>query len=313
MKAPTPPSLFWLLVNPRYLPTWLGLGLMCIIALFPFRLQLQLGVVIGLCSFYLAGERRRVCEINIALCLPELSAKEQSALVRNTFVSMGIGVVEIGLSWCRNPQRFRDRVTVSGLEYLQQADDKGKGTLLLCAHFSTLEFAGTLLSLFHPMDVTYARQKNLVLERVMTGSRRRHFGAVIERKDVRQALKRLKSGHTLWYAPDQDYGARHSVYAKFFGVTAATVRATSKIARFNDSAVIFFSHYRRADNSGYHLEFTPVTDAYPTGEDITDAQLINDVIETAIRKHPEQYLWLHKRFKTQQTGKASSPYQKNPR
>lgn len=187
---------------------------MYMVAYLPFRLQMGLGAIIGRCALYLAVERRRICEVNIALCFPELSPEEQSPLVRNTFASVG-------------------------------------------------------------------------------------------------ALKRLKTGHTLWCAPDQDYGARHSVYAKFFGVTAATISATSKFARFGDAEVIFFSHYRRADNSGYVLEFTPLVDEYPTGDDVTDAQLINDLIETAIRKRPEQYLWLHRRFKTQPGGKSASPYRNN--
>ena len=212
---------------------------MWLLAHLPFRLQMRIGAIIGHCSFYLARERRRICEINIALCFPELSTAQQATLVRDTFVSTGIGVIEIGLAWCRNPHSFKDRVTVSGLEHLQHAQDKGKGTLLLCAHFSTLELAGTLLSLFHSMDITYRRHKNPLFERVMTASRKKHFEAVIERKNVRQALKRLKLGRTLWYAPDQDYGAKHSVYAKFFGVTAATITATSKFASFNN-----IYHYR---------------------------------------------------------------------
>jgi len=202
-------------------------------------------------------------------------------------------------------------VTVSGLENLQAAARDGKGILLVCAHFTTLEFAGSLLSLFHKMDVTYRPHKNPLFETLMFRARQRLYGAVIDRGDVRLALRSLQQGHTVWYAPDQDYGPRHSVFVDFFGVPAATITATGRFASFNKSAVIFFSHYRNAENSGYHLDFSAPLQDYPSGDDTADAIRINGVIEAAIRQHPEQYLWLHKRFKTQAEGKAS-PYRRSP-
>ncbi len=293
---------------PRFWPTWFGFGIIWLTAHLPFSIQMQIGKLIGRLSYHLAGERRRICAINIALCFPDLDAGQQATLVRDTFISNGIGVMEIGMAWCRDPADFRDRVSVTGLERLEAAAARGKGVLLVCAHFSTLEFAGSLFSLFHPMDVTYRRHKNPLFETLMTRSRQRLYGAVIERRDVRQALRRLKSSRTLWYAPDQDYGPRHSVFVPFFGVPAATITATTRFASLNDSAVVFFSHYRNSDNSGYHLELSAALSHYPTGDDVADASRINAIIEAAIRKHPEQYIWLHKRFKTQAAGKAASPY-----
>ena len=293
-------------LSPRYWPTWMAFGFIWLIAQLPFSMQMTVGRGLGLLSFRFARERRRICEINIALCFPTLSKVEQARLVRDTFISNGIGVMEVGLAWCRSPQSFKNRVSVSGLDTLEKASAQGKGVLLVCAHFTTLEFAGSLLSLHHPMDVTYRPHKNPLFETLMFRARQRLYGAVIERGDVRQALRSLKQGHTVWYAPDQDYGRKHSVFVKFFGVEAATITATSRCASFNDSAVVFFSHYRNADDSGYHLDFSEPLSDYPCGDENEDAQRINDIIETAIRKHPEQYLWLHKRFKTQAQG--LSPY-----
>jgi len=156
--------------------------------------------------------------------------------------------------------------------------------------------------------VTYRRHKNPVFEWFMTRSRHKLHNAAIERHDVRQAMRSLKQGHTLWYAPDQDYGPRSSVYADFFGVPAATVTATARFARVNNSPVFFYHHYRTPDNRGYHLEFTRVPAPFPTDNEVEDAEIINGVIEAAIRKHPEQYLWLHRRFKTRPGGKADRPY-----
>ncbi len=294
----------------KYWPTWIGFAIIWAVAQLPYSLQIRIGQLIGLLGYYLAKERRHICTTNIRLCFPELDLQGQTRLVRDTFISNGIGVMEIGMAWCRRPESFRKRVTISGLDRLQSASEQGSGVLLVCAHFSTLEFAGSLLSLFHPMDVTYRRHKNPLFEELMTRSRQRLYGAVIERRDVRGALRSLKQGHTLWYAPDQDYGPKHSVFVKFFGVPAATITATTRFAGLNKSAVLFFSHYRKSDNSGYHLDFSEVLHDYPSGDEMLDASRINNIIEAAIRKHPEQYIWLHKRFKTQAAGKAASPYRK---
>ncbi len=297
-------------LGPRYWPTWLGFGVIWLVARLPFALQMRLGRGLGWLSYALARERRRICQINIDLCFPELTTEQRRRLVRDTFISNGIGVLEVGMAWCRNPADFRRRVTVSGLEQLEAAAARGKGVLLVCAHFTTLEFCGSLLSLFHRMDVTYRPHKNPLFETLMFRARQRLYGAVIDRGDVRQALRSLQQGHTMWYAPDQDYGAKHSVFVEFFGVPAATITATTRFASFNDSAVIFFSHHRLPDDSGYHLDFSAPLQDYPSGDEHADAARINAVIEAAVRQHPEQYLWLHKRFKTQAAGKAASPYHK---
>jgi len=295
-------------LGPRYWLTWLGLALMWCLAHLPFPLQIKIGQALGLLSYCFARSRRHIGKVNLDLCFPELSAQQRKRLLRRTFLSNGIGAMEVAMSWCRDPADFQNRVSISGLEYLQQASAQGKGVLLVCAHFATLEFGGALSSLYLNMAVTYRKHKNALFEAVMFNSRRRLYLGVYERKDVRAALRSLKRGHTLWYAPDQDYGLKHSVFVPFFGVEAATITATSRFADFNKSPVIFFSHYRNKDNSGYHLDFSPVIKAYPSGDNIADARRMNQIIEDAIRERPDQYLWLHKRFKTQASGKSARPY-----
>lgn len=281
---------------------------MKLIAHLPFSLQIKTGQVLGHLMYYLARARRHVCEVNLRLCFPDLSEKERNTLVRKTFVSNGIGLIEIAIAWHRNPEDFRDRVTVSGMENLEAAKEKGNGVLLLCAHFTTIEIGGFLFSLFNDLDATYRSNKNPLFDAAMYNGRVRHHPTIIDRKDIRGAIRSLKKGHILWYAPDQDYGAKHSVFVPFFGVEAATITATSRFAGFNNSAIVFFSHYRNEDNSGYHLHFSPALENFPTGDDIEDATTINQLVEEAIRKQPDQYLWLHKRFKTQAAGKSARPY-----
>ena len=296
---------FW---SPKYWPTWFLLGLMKLVAYLPFSAQMKVGEFLGYLTFFLAKSRRHICEVNLRLCYPELSQRELTSLVKKTFISNGIGLIETAIVWHRHPEEFRSRVTVSGLGNLKEAVSEGNGVLLICAHFTTLEFGGFLLSLFQKMDVTYRTFKNSLFDQAMFDGRSRHYPSVINRKDTRSALKSLKQGNVIWYAPDQDYGLKHSVFVPFFGVEAATITATARFASFNNSAVIFFSHYRNEDNSGYQLVFSSKLENYPTGEPKADASIINNLIEQAIRQKPEQYLWLHKRFKTQAAGKSARPY-----
>lgn len=289
-------------LGPRYWPTWLGYGFIWALAQLPFSWQTHIGKGIGLFSHAVARRRRHICAVNIALCFPELNADEQRQLVRDTFISNGIGVMEVGLAWCRKPEDFADRISITGLDNLKKAHAQGRGVLLVSAHFCTIEIVGSLLSQLYPIDVTYRRHKNRLFENLMKRGRQRHFGAVVERKQVRRAFRRLKDGHVLWYAPDQDYGSRHSVFVDFFGNPAATITATSRFANVNNSPVIFLAHYRKEDNSGYQLHYSEPLAGFPTGDDHEDARRINALIEEAIRRHPEQYIWLHRRFKTRPPG-----------
>ncbi|MFK7863492.1 MAG: LpxL/LpxP family Kdo(2)-lipid IV(A) lauroyl/palmitoleoyl acyltransferase [Pseudohongiellaceae bacterium] len=294
--------------SPRYWPTWLLYAFLKILAILPFSIQITVGKALGKLSLLIARDRREACEINIRLCFPELSADEQEELIRKIFISNGIGLVEIAMAWFSDPKRYEDKISVHGAEHLKAAKSQGRGVLLVGAHFSTLELGGLLFNKVGRFDATFRPNKNPLFNAMMFNGRKRSVDGVIDRKDIRGAMRSLKSGRVLWYAPDQDYGPKNSIFAPFFGVPAATITATSRFARFNDSAIVFYSHYRNEDNSGYHIHFSEPLKGYPTGDDVQDATIINRYIETAIRKQPDQYLWLHKRFKTQAAGKSARPY-----
>ena len=294
------------LAAPRYWFTWLGVGLMWLVARLPLRAQFALGRAIGAVGHRFARARRHIATTNIALCFPELDTASRDALVREIFTSTGIGAVETAIAWFGDVARLRERVTFDGLDALTTAQERGRGVMLIGAHFSTLDLAGALLSQAVDLDVIYRYNKNPVIEWAMRHGRERRFKGVIERSDTRTVLTRLKDGHTVWYAADQDYGRKVSVFAPFFGVTAATVTATSRLARFNSSPVVFISHFRDAARQTWSLHFREV-DAFPGADEIEDARRINAVIESEIRRHPDQYLWLHRRFKTRPEGEKR-PY-----
>ncbi|MCK0767615.1 MULTISPECIES: LpxL/LpxP family Kdo(2)-lipid IV(A) lauroyl/palmitoleoyl acyltransferase [Chromohalobacter] len=291
--------------HPRYWPTWLAIGLMRLGAWLPWRLKMAVGRLIGLCAWRFARSRRRITETNLALCFPELSEEERSRLVRETFIANGKGILETATGWCRDPEHLRHRVTFKGEEHMTQALAQGKGALIIGVHFSTLDLGGALHSLFFPADVVYRAHDNPLFERFMTRARRRIFGRAIDRHDLRGVVRRIKEGHAVWYSPDQDFGRDASVFAPFFGVEAATLKLTAKIARMTGAPVMPLIFHRNPGDETYTLEYLPALENFPSGDDIADATRINGLIEDAIRRHPEQYLWLHRRFKTRPRGEAS--------
>jgi Kdo2-lipid IVA lauroyltransferase/acyltransferase len=292
--------------------TFLGIGMIRLLALLPVRAQFRLGSLLGRLVYYIAPRRRHIAETNIALCFPELDADAQRALIKAIFRSTGISAMETAMAWFNDPEDYRSRVTVEGLEHLQAAQAQGRGVLLIGAHFATLDLAGCLVALFADFDVMYKRSKNPIIENSMRKGRERHFGAVIERRDTRQVMRRLRQGRTIWYAADQDYGRQHSVFAPFFGQQAATIVAASRLARLNDSPALLISHFRDERRCTWSLRFSPIIDGFPSGDDVADATCVNAMIEAEIRRHPEQYLWLHRRFKTRPEGEEK-PYRKRRR
>ncbi len=303
-QAPPPHSAF---LAPGFWPTWLGIGLLCLVAWLPFRLRMAAGSALGWATRLLAHERRYITEVNIRLCFPELDAQAQAALVRQAFRENGIGLIETATGWIRPPRHFHAISELRGGELLQQGLQRGRGVLLLGGHYSTLDFSANLLSLYFPFGVTYRAHRNPLFDAFMLRGRIRNCSGVFDRKDIRGAFRHLKQNKILWYAPDQDYGPEHAVYAPFFGRQAATITAATRFAAFNDSAVCVISHRRHTREKRYVLDILPLP-GFPSGDDVTDALLINRMLEQEIRKAPAQYLWMHKRFKSQPGGKPDSPY-----
>lgn len=288
--------------HPRYWRVWLAIGSMHVVAWLPWRLKLWCGKAIGLLAWRFIKRRRHITETNLRLCFPELDETAQRKLVRETFIANGIGIVETATAWCRDPEHLRHRVTFKGQEHMARLKAEGQGVLIIGVHFSTLDMGGALHSLFFDADAVYRRHDNPLFERFMTRARKRSFGRLIDRRDLRGVVRGIKEGRAVWYSPDQDFGAAASVFAPFFGIEAATVKLTAKIARMTGAPVIPMIFHRNPDDRTYTLEYLPPLEDFPSGDDVADATRINAFIESAIRQHPEQYLWLHRRFKTRPQG-----------
>lgn len=293
------------LAHPRYWGTWAGVLLLRLIALLPFQAKFIAGKAFGLLAYHFAKERRHITTVNIELCFPELSPREKEALVRAIFIQNGIGFFEIAWSWWVKPSKLEGLYSVENLDLLIEAQREGKGVLLVGAHFVHLDLAGAMLCQAAPIRAIYRRNNNPVMEKIITKGRTRVFKEVLERSNMRTITRRLKTGAVVWYAPDQDFNHRQSVFAPFFGQSASTLTATSRLARLGNAKVLGIFHYRDPKTHRYRLVFKPVAPSFPTGDDTEDAALINQMLESAIREEPSQYMWVHRRFKTRPPGEAS--------
>lgn len=285
------------MLAPRHWPSWIGLGLLRLCSTLPYRTQLWLGRSVGRLLWHLAGRHRGIVLTNLRLCFPRKTDSERLALAREHFQALGISLFEIGLSWWGDDDKLRPLLNAEGFEHLERALRKGKGVILLSAHFTTLEISGRLMSMLHPIDVTYRGGEQNPVGTHLREKRDKLYEEAIPKENVRGVIRRLKENKIIWYAPDQSFGGNNRVYATFFGIPAASNPATSRFARISGASVVPFFGRRRSDGSGYELIFLPALEDFPTDNLETDTQRVNHVFETLIEKAPEQYFWVHKRFK----------------
>ena len=291
--ARTPPPL-----GPRHWPAWLGIGLAALLARLPWSLQRVLGRGIGRLLMGLFGSRRRVAARNIALCFPELDATAQARLLRESFAELGIGLFEFARAWWGSVAPMRGKVTVEGLEHLEAARAGGRGVIIISGHFVTLELAARLMCDHAPLAGMYRPHDGAVMEWAVQRGRLRYATAMFTREELRPALRHLKQGGLLWFAPDQDTRRGDSVFVPFFGRPAYSLTSTHQLARLSGAAVLGFAHVRHDDGS-YTLRLTPALEEFPSSDATADTARVMAAIETMIRAAPTQYLWIHRRFKRQ--------------
>jgi KDO2-lipid IV(A) lauroyltransferase len=284
-------------LHPRYWLTWIGLSALRVLEPLPYRVLYWLGCLLGLIVYWLPISFRPIARRNIELCLPELSADERQRLLRAHFRSLGIGLFETAISWWSSDERIRKLVTLEGEEHLQAALALGKGAILLSAHFTTLEIGARTICVRMPTNIMYRPTSNLVLERFLMKNRGRQAKRAIPRDDVRTLVTALKGNEPVWYAPDQSYRKKGAQMVPLFGIPAATNTATSRLAKMTGAAVLPFFPERLPNGRGYRVVIHPMLDNFPTDDPVADATRFNHLIEAQVRRVPEQYLWIHRRFK----------------
>ncbi len=281
-----------------------AIALFWLLHFLPLALLAPLGVGLGAVLYRVGKRRRRIAQTNLALCFPELDAAAREALARAHFAVLGRSIFERSLLWWSSPHRLRRLIRVVGAEKIAELRDAGRPVILLAPHFVGLDAGGIGIAMRFDSLSMYSAQKNPVFDRLLLRGRKR-FGdqLLLSRQDgVRSSIKAMRAGRPFYYLPDMDFGRRDAVFVPFFGVEAATITGLSRLARAAGAAVLPCLTRVLPGSGGYLVEVGEPWDEFPTEDVSADSARMNAFIEAAVRAMPEQYYWVHRRFKTRPEG-----------
>ncbi len=285
------------LFAPKYWPTWVILGILRLAQFLPYAIQVLLGTILGWLLSFLPLSYVRIARRNLELCFPERTPSERRKLLRRHFSSLGIGVFETANVWWASNERIRELTEFHGFEELTRALAKGNGVIVIGSHFTTMEMGARILGTAEPLNVLYRRPKNEVLEWLLERSYRPFARRAIERDDIRLLIRGLRSNEVVWYAPDQSYRKKGAQMVTLFGIPAPTNTFTTRLARMTSAVVLPYFFERLPGARGYRAQICPPLEGYPSEDPVADAERYNRLLEEHIRHVPEQYLWIHRRFK----------------
>ena len=273
------------------------MGLLRALCLLPHRLALSIGRLPGRLVHRIGGSRRAVVRRNIELCFPDLTAAEHDALVYRHFEALGMMLIEMGLGRWASDKHLLSITKLTGIEHVTNALESGNGVILLSAHFTTLEIMGRVLSLnMPPFDAVFRRNRSEFMTELQRTGRERSAEFTIEKRDIKKMVRSLRKGRAVWYAPDQSYSRKGAEVISFFGVPAMHTTATSTLARLGNATVVPFFP-RRLPDSTYELMLMPALQDFPSDDAAADTRRYVDLLEQHVRTCPEQYFWIHRKFK----------------
>lgn len=284
--------------------TRLVIGLLWLMHFLPSRVIAAIGSTTGSLLYWLIPERREVTRVNLAKCYPAMGPAQREALARAHFRAISRAFFDHALLWWAPRARIERLVRIEGLENLRALD--GTPAILLVPHFVGLDAGAIRLTCEADCTAMYARQKDALFDECLHRGRNR-FGdqRIYSRQDgIRPVLARMREGRPLYYLPDQDYGPRDAIFVPFFGVPAATIPGLSRIARVAGARVLPCVTRMLPGGAGYVLRIEPAWDNFPTDDLAADTRRMNAYIEQCIADMPEQYNWMHRRFKTRPAGEA---------
>lgn len=285
-------------LSPRYWLIWLALGLIFLVSKLPYRAAMAIGRGIGRLAHFFSKRDKRIADINIRMCLPELNEAERKALVRKHFESLGCTLFETAYVWWARDEWVRKFIRIEGTEHLDAALKKGRGALLLSAHFTTLELGAKSLALVGPTSLMYLTPQNPLIAEMSRRGRARKAVQAIAADQIRELLQNLKNNIVVWYAPDQRYTDKNSAVVPLFGQPAWSNIATSRLSKISKAPVLPYFPERLEDGSGYVMRILPPFEKYPSDDPIADTARFHALIEAHVRRCPAQYLWTYKRFKS---------------
>ena len=291
--------------HPAFWGSWALVFVLWLLSFLPMSVKQRFGRWLGRLLSRKLKSRARVTDANLAVCMPELDEADRRQLVEDAFVASTRGILESVHAWWRDMTPYCESASVRGTEHLEEARRRGQGVLLIGGHYSIFDFALPLIAChLEKPGYMYRPNNNPVIDRMIERGRRRHFNIrPFTKRQLRPMLSFLKEGGQVWFACDQDFGKKSEVFVPFFGVSAGCITSPSYIARESGAAVICVSHLRMPDGS-YRVVFSPIQEDFGDNPQ-KDAELWNHFIETTVREQPDQYLWLHKRFKSRPEGAAT--------
>ena len=281
-----------------------GVFVLWLIHFLPFRVIVAIGNVVGSLLYFLSAERRKVGAINLKLCFPGMSDVARKKLLHDHFRMFGRGLIERSILWWASAGRISSLIHVEGVEHFEAI--KGESAILLTPHFVGMDAGGQWIAQHTDTVCMYANQKSRYLTDLLLRKRARFRNQLLysRQQGLRPILKGMRAGMPFIYPPDQDQGVKDGAFIPFFGVPAATMTSVPRIAQMTGAKVLPSITRLLPNDAGYVLTFYPAWENYPTGDDIADTRRMNEFLEQRILEMPEQYFWLHKRFKTRPEGEA---------
>lgn len=290
-------------LSPRNWPGWIAVSVLWLLGRSPRWFGLALSKPLGWLLYHLVTRRRRIAERNIERCFPDETPEKRREIVRQNFSALARMVFEVAWSWSAPVSRIRRMSRTVGAEHVRAAQASGKGVMLITAHVSCLEMGGRVAVFTVPTArPVYRPLKNPVLEWYQNRSRARYVAGCISKREPRAIIRFLRRGGILWYAPDQDFGPERSIFAPFFGIETATLEATERLVQLSGCKVVPMYPVYDAATKTYEVTFDAALENFPSGDAREDLGRINRIFEEKIRARPEQYWWIHRRFKTRPEG-----------
>ena len=273
------------------------MALLRLVCLLPHRAVLATGRVIGRIAHATGGTRRAIVRRNIELCFPEMTAEERDALAYEHFKALGISLMELGLGRWASTRHLQSITQLNGVEHVQDALASGKGVILLSAHFTTLEVMGRVLAAaVPPFDAVFRKNRSEFMTELQRSGREISAANTIEKREIKKMIRSLRNNRAVWYAPDQSYNRKGAEVITFFGVPSMHTTATSTLARLGNAVAIPFFPMRNADGTYTNTLYPPLEDV-PSEDVVADTKKYVALLENHVRKCPEQYFWIHRKFK----------------
>lgn len=284
-------------LGPKYWIIWISLAVLRLSCFLKYPTQIKFGQSIGRIFYYAASGRRAIVKRNLSLAFPDLSEEKRDEICVDHFAALGVSLIEMALSRWASNKKLRGLTRIEGKQHLEEALSKGIGIIFLSAHFTTLEIGGRLLSLYTPpFDIVYRPNRNNFITEILNTTRAKFAHSNIEKNNIKTMIKNLRQGIPVWYAPDQSYNRKQSAIISFFGVPAMTNIATSALAKLGNSIVVPYFP-RRLKEGGYLLTIKPPIENFPSNNPIEDTKKYISILENHIRQCPEQYFWIHRKYK----------------